>query len=562
MIIFRFAKSLHNQSFLNSCHFFHSKKMVIWVLSKKDLNLYLIYFIISFIGTYSIYIWTNFSKNLDGYEDPICKFSTITANEDIFHIHYDKKIRINNFTDITNKFTLHSHVFKQPLTFPVNSSRILNVTDYDIYLQFYMPIIDDYDIILKCSNREKAKMKIAITNFSNDNEFSRLRCHHKSYVKRWCEARNLALISNEFVFFSNAIFSFPRPFLVPGARCPPFDVATDRLEFEPLIQQNPFSESKTELVLDSEKNYFYGGFYNFQQLWHAVFDFTIPFYKFTKEFPMNDTREERQIYVRSQPIWGFTELMKVNFKKDFINMQYTAVKNRLFREIVLGIEKNEKNPLLNRTNEDTIVFQYNFNQSSVPTFRNELLEVNNLSTTAVGDKGKPLVILIDRRFGSRKLVNTMEVYEYMNKTCDFCEIKLLRLEDLAFSQQMDLISRSSVLAGLHGSGLTHVVWMAESRANHSTHLIEFLPMKYGCRNWYHTAANVSRVNYHPVMSTEPGHYEKSDILKHCLSDKGVCGTLACHDALRDQTTTVNISAFDPVWKSIVEQLKSTVPVEK
>lgn len=120
----------------------------------------------------------------------------------------------------------------------------------------------------------------------------------------------------------------------------------------------------------------------------------------------------------------------------------------------------------------------------------------------VGVNGKPLVVLIDRG-SNRNIQNSNPLAEVMEKGFPRCAVQTVRLQDMDVNAQIDLIAKASVLVGIHGSGLVHTVWMAESRENHTTHLVEIVPYQYTCRNWYETAASVAGVKYHRIMNKNP-----------------------------------------------------------
>lgn len=89
------------------------------------------------------------------------------------------------------------------------------------------------------------------------------------------------------------------------------------------------------------------------------------------------------------------------------------------------------------------------------------------------DKDKVVVTFIDRR-GQRKLVD-MDSHiaalrdRYENEQ-QHVVIHVVDLAALSFPEQIKLVRNSDVLAGVHGAGLTHGLWMKE----HST-MVEILP---------------------------------------------------------------------------------------
>ena len=292
-------------------------------------------------------------------------------------------------------------------------------------------------------------------------------------------------------------------------------------------------------------------------LWHTIFDFMIPLYNFINHvLKGSDTKDNRRIYVRSDGVWAFHSFMKI-----FSNEPVTIIEEKnptiLMYQGTIGVEKLEKNPDPKRTYDDSIAFQYNFNRSTALGMREEILNELHIPTNEVGIENKPFVILIDRGKGSRNIENMDELHELMKSTCTFCHIQRVQLHLINVEKQIKIASRASVIAGLHGSGLSHVIWMQESRKNHSTHLIEILPYNYSCRNWYNVAADVAGVQYHDVMNKNPPEKHSSQ-LSFCWRNPKKCPTLGCHDLLRDQPTKIELDTFNETWLPIVEQLKNTV----
>ena len=543
------------------------------------------YYFITFVISFSIFEGTNFfSKNSQQKAiSPNIKDKNLCDN--IEHVHsfnetirikFSKKSHINPQEAILH-FSFLTSWSSQQIFFPPGSANFSSFNENTLDLLFYLPVFDDYVGKLQCSNpatldvtnpsdlspiKTFSKLKLKTISFTNESDFSRLKCHGKDYLTRWCEGKNIPYFDDNFFFLSPAIFTFPEPFLVPGPRAPPFDKVTDRLVSEPIvIQFNRFNvPRKMEIINASKTVYLYGTFHNYYMLWHTMFDFILPFYRFTHTINRTDTPDDRIIYVKSDGVWMFFSLIKAisTIPIKIIDQEKHGL---FFPNCILGCIKFEKGISLSRTYEDSIAFQYNYDENSVPGFRNELLKRMKISTTNVGDKGKPLIIIIDRGMTRRNIANQKEVERFIRDSCPFCSVKSLLLEQVSVDSQVEIISRASVLIGLHGSGLTNCLWMAPSRLNHTTHLIEFMPYNYSCRPWYHTAANTARIQYHEVMNKEP-NWQKAKELGRCWRSKRNCITVGCHDALRDQPFAVEIPTLNETLFPIIQQLKHTIPVPK
>jgi hypothetical protein len=500
----------------------------------------------------------------------------VTSSGDSITVHYSKLVPTNNETIISHHFPMATSFLGQQIFFPPGSANV-TVAEQSLTLQFFLPVIDEFSCTLFCAVpgskevtnmetlepliMERFQLSMKVEEWGNTSEFSRLRCHHKElFQRRWCEFRNMAFFENHFFFFSPAIFSFPEPFLVPGPRSPPFDKTQDQFVIEPIVIRFGASTVPRQLTYEDKFCYIYGVFHNYYMLWHTAFDFMIPLHNFMRMLNTGDTPETRRVYVRSDGVWAFHCLMKI-FSTVPVEIIDETNPSIIMRRGVIGIEKLERDVSLSRTYDDSIGFNYDFNRSHALGMRETVLEQLGWPNDAVClESGKPLVMLIDRQAHSRNIENTQEIFDLMSRGCPHCEVRLVRFENMRVEDQVKMVSRASVLVGLHGSGLTHVLWMAESRPNHTTHLIELMPYKYLCRPWYQTAADVAGVNYHMVMNkkrpktTRPG-------IERCWDDRSICATLGCHDLLRDQTTSVELETFSETWDKIAKALKSTVCVD-
>lgn len=106
------------------------------------------------------------------------------------------------------------------------------------------------------------------------------------------------------------------------------------------------------------------------------------------------------------------------------------------------------------------------------------LDVSDSTEAATGDS-TIIVTFIDRR-GTRKLVDIDRHMLALENRYPHAEIRRVDLAGMPFPQQVQLVRDSNVLAGVHGAGLTHGLWMKERSA-----IVEILPegfMHKGFRN--------------------------------------------------------------------------------
>ena len=565
---------------------------------------------IPFLSTQSQQINLNSLLVNASYIPSICdNIEGIEVENEFITVKYSKSIPLSNNEEILSflsHFSLDSSWLDQEIFFPLNSAQYVTSNDSTVTFTFFMPVIDTYDCSLICispkhslsqyfrESRNKAidspdhrlnfhnirqffkqkkklianigikiyDIKINAQNFTDDeniNGYSRLKCHNKNHFEtRWCEFRNIGYFNNHFFFFSPGEFSFPQPFIVPGPRAPPFDKEVDRFVVEPIVLTSNPAQIPIKLEPVTDFCYIYGVFHNYHMLWHALFDFMIPLYQFIKQRNGTDTKFNRRVYVKSDGTWTFDPLMKI-----FSYLPVTIICEENFAILMyrgtIGIEKPEENPSADRPYDISLTFKYNFNRSTALGMREDVLHELYIPDNIYMENGRHNIVFVDRGNDQRTIVNTDEIIDLMKKTCSFCNIHRVKFQDMSITQQVRLVSKSSVLIGYHGSGLSHVVWMAESLPNRTTHMIEIMPYKYTCRNWYHIAANVAGVEYHQVINKNPPKNVNDENLKYCWNNPSLCSSVFCHDLIRDQPVALEIDTFNKTWSEVVEKLRISLP---
>jgi hypothetical protein len=528
----------------------------------------LLYFILSF-ALFTAILFRYFSSILHFVSLPdhpapsdICNaIGSVAATEDVITVSYPRPICSFSPSFIASSFTLSTSSMNQTITFPPGSAEVLNLSQASFSLRFYLPIVDVYQARLACSSPRGSSrsfaISLAVSSFQPSDDYSQLLCHHTAvFALRWCEFRNVAYFDHHFCFFSAATFHFPQPFIVPGPRAPPFDKTQDQFVQQPLVIPMKIQQIPRNLEPISDFCYVYGVFHNYHMLWHTVFDFIIPLYHFMKMLNRtSETPANRRVYVRSDGVWSFHLMMEVLTSTPVIVIDELNP-SILMRAGTMGIEKLERDPGPNRGYDESIGFQYNFNRSTAIGMREELFQILKIPVDAAGQDGKPLCLLIDRGDNKRDILNIGAIRAVMVANCPHCLVQTVKLHQMTVGEQIEKMSRASILVGLHGSGLPHAVWMHESVQNHTTHLIEILPYKYVCRNWYETAARVAGVQYHPVMNKKPPADARG--MEFCWNNPNVCATTLCHDRLRDEKTVVELETFAETWDKVAEQLKYTI----
>jgi hypothetical protein len=553
--------------------------MKIWLGAFRSFGLYIIYFLLSFaISTpflFKRYKSDAIPVGRDSMSNPaVCKkVSRVSACDHIITVSYNGKIPRGSPTFIAKHFGLDTSWLTSVIFFPYGSGEVTLINTTSISIEFYFPVVARYRTTLFCgvpvgdeyaydSIIRNFSVSINVTDFVPSESYSQLKCHHTDvFALRWCEFTNLAYFDRHFVQFSPAKFAFPHPFLVPGPRAPPFDKTETQLRGDPIVVQFGMAAVPRQLEIVSDFCYIYGVFHNYYMLWHTIFDFMVPLHNFMRLLNRPETRDQRRVYVRSDGVWIYGDLMKSfsYFPITIIDEENPMI---LMQRGTLGIEKLESmsDVVLHRNYDDSIKFHYNINRSTAVGLREDILSVLEIPDGVIGKNGKPLALLIDRGSNARNIANMDEVRDAMIEGCPQCFVDVVQLHDMDVRQQVELVSTASVLVGFHGSGLAHVIWMAESSPSHTTHLLEVLPYKYICRDWYQTAAAAAGVKYHMMMNRSPptNQTKLGWGMDQCWNRPEQCATLGCHDRLRDQPTTVELDTFAEVWKRIADDLKTTV----
>lgn len=131
-----------------------------------------------------------------------------------------------------------------------------------------------------------------------------------------------------------------------------------------------------------------------------------------------------------------------------------------------------------------------------------------IKTSSLNDEQtrKPVVSYIDRQRTGRRLpaVDHNWLLSYLQNHPDI-DFQHLFMEDYDAKEQIRLAAQSDVIMGVHGNGLTHLLWMAP----HS-HVVEMF-WEYPFQYDYATAAQLLRHNYVAIFN---GH-----VLNNSLAEK-------------------------------------------
>lgn len=136
------------------------------------------------------------------------------------------------------------------------------------------------------------------------------------------------------------------------------------------------------------------------------------------------------------------------------------------------------------------------------------LDIRDSTEPATGDP-KIIVTFIDRR-GTRKLVDIERHMVALENRYQHAEIRRVDLAGMPFQQQVQLVRDSDVLAGVHGAGLTHGLWMKERSA-----MVEILPEGFLHKGFRNLAGALGH-DYFSAHGVQPepnsGSWQEDDVV--------------------------------------------------
>jgi hypothetical protein len=362
--------------------------------------------------------------------------------------------------------------------------------------------------------------------------------------------RRVAFYRTKFLFSFPMLYQFPTPFLSLGARAPPFSNPYDRLYCEPIVVHDSLS-TIANLRIYTNISYVIGRFYNLMTLWHVLFDFIVPAYYTIMRFETKFENPERRVFLHDSEYDVFNEVVSLLSDSPVTNIKSDGTP-RFFSRVVVGLPKFERINL-RQDARDLTKFRYNFPSGIANGLREVVM--SKLSVDPPEDAAPPRVVIASRQGDHRDIMNSNEIYKHIVHNCPFCVVDSVVFHRMTFREQVQLVSSASVLIGLHGSALSHVLWLPRGRAA----LVEILPFKYSCRDWYQVTAGAPGVAYFSVMNrgrllpvVEPG---RARLAKKCWTRPDLCGDLCCNDLLKDQKFELELEVLNETWQQVLAILE-------
>jgi hypothetical protein len=211
---------------------------------------------------------------------------------------------------------------------------------------------------------------------------------------------------------------------------------------------------------------------------------------------------------------------------------------------------------------------YEYPHAAVVGFRERVLKfyspnntVSSVMERCTPDPEHPRVVVTFRSSPKRHIVNKQELVGAMARWCPACRIAASDPENESLPSQLEFVCNASLLVGIHGGGLSHMLFQQPSTPAAPTAVIEILPFGYTCRPWYRWAAMTANVRYfhwiNPFINNTLPYQGTVD--HQCFTGGAECLSDECHDRLRDQLTTIDLSDFKHVFMKAVHYISKAAP---
>lgn len=363
-----------------------------------------------------------------------------------------------------------------------------------------------------------------------------------SWNQRICRFRDICIENNDknFTFISPYKITTDSPFLVLGGRSPPYDKKRDRI-YSIKVEVDKSKTLPEKKIIHNETTIYVSTYYNMQMLFHSLFDFTLPlFYTFIQIPDLKDNLE--RVAIPNDADFP----MNKKFVQSFVESFGRIKRNHCYRDLVIGMTK-----VKDSETGKLYKFPYNFTYQYHPYALKKFQIINNTNEMLKLIPKKPVILFSGRKTSKRNLINYDELFDRMtNEFSPKFEIEKIFYEDHDMATQIQKTYKSSIMIGIHGSGLSHVCWMRPGTA-----MIEIFPYRFDCRDWYERTTNVSAVTYFKyVPQDEKESPGASQFVRNCWTQTPKCEG-SCLDLLRDQNISVNVDKFINLVKKAINTLE-------
>jgi hypothetical protein len=378
---------------------------------------------------------------------------------------------------------------------------------------------------------------------------SMMQCHGGSYLNRWCEAWQVCWKWKRFHFFSPTVTWFKVRIAYPGSRPPPVDYMSCRIIFR-MIANMGFLPQRCQMDnFYSETSFLTCRWNGMQHFWHALFDFTVPLWWAMRIHNCTRDRSARIFTLDNNTSLNgylFCEALSQHPVENIRNISRDRFS--CWKHAVIGVPKAEREVKPERW-PNGYDMPYEYPHESVIGFRERILQHFGVNAPCAPDPDHPRVVVTFRMSPKRHIVNKGELIGALSEWCPECTISWHYARNETLQSQLQFVCNASILIGIHGGGLAHMLFQQPATRDAPTAVIEILPFGYRCRKWYRFGAMTARVRYFNWMNrfinnTVPF---RGSTQSPCFSGEAECLSDQCHDLLRDQLTTVDLDDFKHVF---------------
>ena len=448
---------------------------------------------------------------------------------------------------------------------------------------------------------------VVITNPADyDSDYTTMFCFGKDFLTRWCHFTNVCIRSNSIDIFSPYNLKFEDIFLIPGSKPPPFDREEQRITADKInVISNPNDYTFKNVPVQLTSRYF-----NIRMLWHNIMDLLVPtFWTMTSHY----AKVKSEKWGSNENIPYSTAINKYGYD---INRSYDIImydnegpyslfyikalsdhdlilgsrikKPRCYQNAYIGLRKTEFEPTLERRQREGLTYQYYIDPEGILGLRKIMLRAADTDCDCSPSIQKPIVIIIKRKQPKpsepkledinatfrnnnetkitqenneiRKIINMDEVVNATKKLCPFCDVQEIDLQKFDKLGQIRYTCNATMLIGMHGSGLTHGVWLKPSTPENPTAVVEFVPYKFTCKDWYKQMSELFRVQYYAIHTNNINQsrwasWHDPNKVERCHTGEDECKRMRCHDFLRDQSIIVDIEQYTEIVRPFFNQLK-------
>jgi hypothetical protein len=421
--------------------------------------------------------------------------------------------------------------------------------------KFVVPVAGKYRISFYYSNKLVKQLFSNVTFLEGlSPRQSSLICFGETYESRWCRARNICWRDRWFTFFGIPDAIFNRSIMTPGSRPVPLDYPSCRKIIRFHTTSRPFPFRILSHVVP-ELSFITCRWYSMQYLWHSLFDYTLPLF-WTMKLNGGVNRSNRIYLVDENTSKKGYQFIPAFTSGEVPNVRVNEAENNntCWKDAVLGFPKSEYNITPEKWSS-MLELPYEYPLEAYRGFRDHMISFfcspEIFRTRCEPDAANPRVVVFFRNSKMRDIDNKEDLLAALRRWCPHCTVDAFLYLNQTYGEQMEAICNASILISMHGSQLSHMVWMKVDDREKKTSVIEILPYMYTCRNWYEQIANGAEIKYFKWVNTHRNNTrsgrDDQRNYERCLRGEMPC-LGECHDLLRDQPTVVNLTEFEVVFR--------------